>query len=122
MASTARIVIDELRGRGEKIGLLKIRFFRPFPYDEIRKTLEGRKKVIVIDRNLSPGMGGIFAQEIRNALHGASGSPQIIGTITGLGGRDITPQSLSDIIHESEKLKDTPNFWHGLNETEVCYE
>ena len=120
MASTTRVVIDELREKGELYGLLKIRFFRPFPYYDIRRVLQGRKRVIVIDRNLSPGMGGIFTQEIKNALYNVPNCPEILGAITGLGGRDVTPDVLNDIIYKSETTIDsqTLNFWHGLKETE----
>ena len=124
MASTARIVIDEFREKGEKYGLLKIRFFRPFPYEEMRKQLKGKKLAIVIDRNLSPGMGGIFAQEIKNAMYAISDSPKIVGVVTGLGGRDITPEILREIIIDSERQSDTdaPIIWKGLKNMEEHYD
>ncbi len=120
MASATRIVIDDLRKKGKKIGLLKLRFFRPFPFERIRKLLKGRKQAIVMDRNLSPGMGGIFAQEIRNALYGTSGAPKIKGVVVGLGGKDITPDLLMEIIAAPAKKTDfdSPIVWKGLNEQE----
>ncbi len=117
IAGTSRIIIDELRERGEKIGMVKIRFFRPFPYREIKKALAGRDEVIVIDRNLSPGMGGIFAQEIRNALYGVENPPSVTGTVTGLGGKDVTPGVLREIITGDRRTKgDVPVHWQGVNE------
>lgn len=117
IAGTARIIIDELRERGEKIGMVKIRFFRPFPYREIKEALIGRDEIIVIDRNLSPGMGGIFAQEIRNGLYGVENPPSITGTVTGLGGKDITPDVLRKIITGDHQIKsDVPIHWQGVSE------
>jgi pyruvate ferredoxin oxidoreductase alpha subunit len=117
MAGTARIIIDELREKGEKIGMVKIRFFRPFPYAKIKEVLAGRDEVVVIDRNLSPGMGGIFAQEIRNGLYGVEKPPGITGTVTGLGGKDITPGLLREIIAGSHRREgDVPLHWYGVSE------
>jgi len=120
MASTARIVIDELREKGELVGLLKIRFSRPFPYQEIREAILSKKMAIVIDRNLSPGMGGIFAQEIKNSLYGIHNSPQIIGAVTGLGGRDVTPDVIMDIFNKAENNADKRSeiLWQGLDISE----
>src|SRR5690606_2276213 len=67
ITSTARLVLENLRGRGEKLGIVKIKLFRPFPVDEVRKALKGAKKIAVIDRNFSFGASGIFAQEVRAA-------------------------------------------------------
>ena len=116
MASTARIIIDELREKGQKIGMLKIRFFRPFPFKKIRGLLKGKKQIIVLDRNLSPGMGGIFAQEVKNALYGLQKPPEIHGIVTGLGGKDITPGLLRDIITSPKKKIDyaSPITWKGF--------
>lgn len=116
MAGTARIVIDSLREQGRKTGLLKIRMFRPFPYREMSAMLDGKKIAVVIDRNLSPGMGGIFAQEIRAALYGIGRGPRVVGVITGLGGRDITPDAITKIINDAENSEapDSPIVWEGL--------
>jgi pyruvate/2-oxoacid:ferredoxin oxidoreductase alpha subunit/pyruvate/2-oxoacid:ferredoxin oxidoreductase beta subunit len=90
---TGRHVIDVLRDRGEKVGLLKVRMFHPFPLDLVRETLAGRKKVVVIERDISPGQCGIFYQEIKWALNmsGEGGPPPMYGFVCGLGGEDITP-------------------------------
>lgn len=99
VTSTARDVIDEWRARGEKVSLLKMRLFRPFPIEEVRRALEGAEKVAVIDRNFSFGHGGIFAQEIKSALYMASHRPALFSFIAGLGGRDITPATIEGILH-----------------------
>ncbi|MCX7634254.1 MAG: hypothetical protein N2Z74_00730, partial [Syntrophales bacterium] len=76
------------------------------------------KKVVVIDRNCSFGVGGIFAQEIRAALHNAAGERQVFGYVAGLGGRDVTPALLEEIYTEVKAL-DRPereSVWKGLQE------
>lgn len=117
MAGTTRIVIDELRDKGERIGLAKIRLFRPFPSAAFCEALLGRKTVIVMDRNLSCGMGGIFAQEIRSALYGMDGAPRLIGAVTGLGGRDVTPELVYRIIEDARSSAGGSQIlWGGLKE------
>ena len=120
VTSTARMAIDDLRAKGQSVGLLKVRLFRPFPTQQIREALAGCKKVAVVDRNICVGMGGIFAQEIRAALYNLSlrKRPAILGYIVGLGGRDITPKVITDIATDAQKRdgKDGYAVWMGLKE------
>ncbi|MFQ6077699.1 MAG: pyruvate ferredoxin oxidoreductase [Thermodesulfobacteriota bacterium] len=99
VTSTARVVIDRLRGNGTKVGLLKVKMFRPFPMEEIKRALEGVVKVGVIDRNISFGHGGIFAQEIRSTFCNEDERPTVFGFVMGLGGRDVTPEAIEKAIH-----------------------
>lgn len=105
VTSTARTTVDSLRQRGVKVGLLKMRLFRPFPSGEVRKALGGRAKVAVIDRNISVGMGGIWAQEIKAALYSEPPErrPEVVEYIAGLGGRDITPATIEWIAEDAMK-------------------
>jgi len=114
--SPARLVVEKLRNNGKKVGLLKVRMFRPFPTEEIRKTLEGAKKVAVIDRNFSWGKSGIFADEIRGVMVNQPDAPLIYGYICGLGGRSITPDLIEEIIEEvdASKFPNTLATWKGL--------
>jgi pyruvate/2-oxoacid:ferredoxin oxidoreductase alpha subunit len=98
VTSTSRIVVDELSKAGTRIGLLKIKMFRPFPNEDIREVLGGVRKVAVIDRGLSPGQCGFFAQEIRTAFCNEDERPRIFGFVTGLGGRDVTPGLIREVI------------------------
>ena len=104
VTGTSRVVVDRMRDKGRKVGLLKIRLFRPFPLAEVRKVLMGVPKVAVIDRNICPGYGGIFAQEIKSALYGQSQNdhPRVFGFIAGLGGRDVKPEVIEEIIQYTE--------------------
>ena len=100
VTSTARHVVNECRARGEKVGLLKVKMFRPFPTDLLRETLAGVKDVAVLDRNISPGRSGIFAEEIRSALYDLPEArrPRVHGFIVGLGGRDVTPATIEECL------------------------
>ncbi len=97
-SSTSKIVIDYYRKRGIKIGRLKIRVFRPFPFEDIRNYLAGTKKVAVLDRNISYGHHGIFFQEIKSALYNSSVRPKLYGYISGIGGKDISVEILKKIV------------------------
>ncbi len=107
LTSTCREVVDQYRDEGKAIGLLKVRTFRPFPSEEIRKNLRGVLKVAVIDRNISFGMGGIFAEELKSALSNERYRPLVFGYVAGLGGRDITQETIKKIIEETIE-KDSP--------------
>ncbi len=98
VCSTARLVVDERREAGEALGLVKLRAFRPFPTEEIRDALKGARRVLVIDRNISFGHGGILAQEVRSALYALERRPDLFGFVAGLGGRDITRDVLSGVL------------------------
>jgi pyruvate/2-oxoacid:ferredoxin oxidoreductase alpha subunit len=118
ITSTARDVIDDRRAHGEKIGLLKVKMFRPFPTAAIRRELRGATRVAVLDRNVSPGHGGIFAEEIRSALYDVppDDRPWLHGYVLGLGGRDVTPATIEEIIERAWAV-DRPlreDLWVGL--------
>lgn len=117
VTGTCRQVLAELRARGEKIGLFKLKMFRPFPADAVRRHLGSARKVAVIDRNFSFGASGIFAQEVRAALCNLTLRPQVFGFIAGLGGRDITPDTLNEIykVTKTSSAPDRESIWIGLN-------
>jgi len=99
---TANVAVDEMRKQGQKIGNLRIKMFRPFPFDDCRRILARAKKIAVVDRNLSYGHHGIFAQELKSALFGTTAAP-VFGFIAGLGGRDITPASFAEAIEVTRR-------------------
>lgn len=118
VSSTARMVIDKLRSQGKGVGLLNVRMFRPFPARKLRETLRGVKKIAVIDRNISFGQGGIFAQELKAALCNEPERPQVFGFVAGLGGRDITPASIEGVVSEVERMESPERDieWVGLKQ------
>jgi pyruvate/2-oxoacid:ferredoxin oxidoreductase alpha subunit len=116
IASTARNAVDSLREKGEKVGLLRIRVFRPFPAEKIRGILSSVDKAIVIDRNIGFGASGIFYQEIKAAMYNEKKKPPIFGVVTGLGGRDVSSKDIIEIYQDvirSEKPK-SDIIWKGL--------
>jgi pyruvate/2-oxoacid:ferredoxin oxidoreductase alpha subunit len=104
ITSTARTVVDARRARGESVGLVKVRMFRPFPTIALRRLLRRADRVAVLDRNISPGHGGIFAEEIRSALYDVplDDRPLVFGYVLGLGGRDVTPAVIDDVIDRTQ--------------------
>ncbi len=100
ITGTAREVIDGERRKGRKVGLLKIRLFRPTPRTEIKEILLRAEKIAVIDRNISFGHSGIFAQEIKSALYNEYRRTPIFNFIIGLGGRDVGAGELKEIIDQ----------------------
>ena len=96
-ASTALDAVDELRKEGFKAGNLRVRQFRPFPAEALRAYAKPGRNMVVVDRNISIGHHGIFCEEIKSALYPLKERPQVFGTITGLGGGDITVELLKEI-------------------------
>ena len=119
VTSTARFVVDQRRAAGEAIGLVKVKMFRPFPTELLRKALAGVERVAVLDRNISPGHSGIFAEELRAALYDAPADerPDVYGYVLGLGGRDITPAVIDDVIERTRQStkSEREDLWVGVN-------
>jgi len=118
VTSTCRQLLEDLRREGEKVGLLKLRLFRPFPVEDLRRHLKGVKKVAVIDRNFSFGASGIFAQEIRAALCNERERPVVFGFIAGIGGRDVTEDVLKEIYRKTKEQEspESESIWMALQE------
>ena len=98
MAATLRRVVQARRLRGERIGMIRIKQFRPFPRSELRRAIGGAKRVGVLDRNHSPGSGGIFWSEVAATLNDRDILLQ--DYIVGIGGGDVTPEILDTIIDD----------------------
>jgi len=116
IASTARVVVDALRQKGRKVGMVKVRLFRPFPQEELYAVLRDVEKVAVVDRNVSFGVGGIFAHELNAAFCNEKTRPPIFSYIAGLGGRDVTPQVLNDVVYQTYKRSqpEKHSVWVGM--------
>jgi pyruvate/2-oxoacid:ferredoxin oxidoreductase alpha subunit len=121
VTSTTRTVIDECRDLGKRVGLVKMRLFRPFPTEEIRRILRPAQKVVVIDRNIGFSIGGIWAQEIKSALYNTDIDVPVFGFIAGIGGRDVTPDTIKEIIDQAEHM-DVPDrdvYWIGVKNEQL---
>ena len=113
---TARVAVDEMRKSGVKVGNLRIKVFRPFPFEHVRRIVGKAKKVAVVDRNISYGHHGMFFQEVKSALYGHDDSLPVFGFIAGLGGRDIMPSTFREIA-DIALSKDRPEeeiIWIGV--------
>jgi pyruvate ferredoxin oxidoreductase alpha subunit len=107
-AGTMKTVVDDLRQEGVKAGLLRLRTFRPFPVEEIRRALENVKAVAVMDKSMSfGGNGGAVFHEVRHALYDAENHPFVVGYIYGLGGRDTSPRGLRRIYEDLQRILQT---------------
>ncbi|ABC75964.1 transketolase C-terminal domain-containing protein [Syntrophus aciditrophicus] len=117
MGETAEMAIDELRQEGVKAGLLKLKLWRPFPFEELQKAVKGAKVLAVTDRCLSyGGAGGPLALEVRSALYAQKKRPAIVNYIIGLGGRDVMVDHFKDMISraakaDTEKPKEAYEFY-----------
>lgn len=107
-AGTAKDAIDALRAEGKKVGLLKIRVFRPFPAEEIAAALEGIKAVAIMDRaeGFSACGGPVFA-EVRSALYDSANKPKMVNYIYGLGGRDVRVENIMEVYSALDEIKNT---------------
>jgi pyruvate ferredoxin oxidoreductase alpha subunit len=113
VCGTIKDAIDSLRNGGEKVGLLRVLVFRPFPQEEMKEVLEKASKVAVMDKNISFGIGGVLYNDIK-----AKTDANAYGFIIGLGGRDITPDHVKEIV---EKTKNPAREveWIGLKKEEL---
>jgi pyruvate/2-oxoacid:ferredoxin oxidoreductase alpha subunit len=111
ITSTARAALAGLREKGHRIGLVKIRLFRPFPTAALRAELDNVNRIAVIDRNISTGREGIFCSELKAALCNSEGRHRIQGYIAGIGGTDVNPELIERIVLDAlgrEEVQDGP--------------
>ena len=104
-AGTVKTVVDDLRMKGVKAGLLRIRTYRPFPAEAIVKALSPVKALAVMERSMSfGGRGGAVFHEVRNALYDAAVQPPVVDFIHGLGGRDTNPGQIRGVYEDLQKI------------------
>ena len=108
IGSTARVAIEALREEGRKVGMIRIRLFRPFPKARLIESLKHVRRVAVIDRNLSPGQEGVFCEELKSALHSRLNNVPVCGFVLGLGGCNVSPLHIRKVFDITEKIKDSP--------------
>ncbi len=102
--TTARAVVDRLREEGHRVGLAKLRLFRPFPVEALRSLAASVDRIGVLDRSFTFGPTGAAAAEVRSALYAGSARPLVADFVAGIGGRDITP----DLIARMYAVLDGP--------------
>jgi pyruvate ferredoxin oxidoreductase alpha subunit len=119
-----KVAIRSLRKQGKKVGLIRLRWFRPFPYEQLARALRHAKAIGVIDRDYSFGSpfgSGVVANEVRAALYNAEHRPPLIGFICGLGGREVTLEDVNravDICYAAASAgrAERATYWLGVRE------
>lgn len=119
IATTAREVVRQRRDAGEKIGLVKVKMFRPFPEAALRAACQSAKRVAVLDRNYAAGVGGVFWQDTRAAFQGHRDDVLIQNYLAGLCGGDVTPAVIEEILDDlaSRSAAGEP-VWTGIETAE----
>jgi pyruvate ferredoxin oxidoreductase alpha subunit len=116
IGETASVAVDELRDEGNDVGQVRLRLWRPFPFDELRQAVKDADVLVVLDRAVSVGgPAGPVASEIKAALYNLAKKPRVVSFIGGLGGRDITVKGFKDIIKKGMEIARTG----GQNEYEI---
>ncbi|MBD3388628.1 MAG: pyruvate ferredoxin oxidoreductase [Candidatus Altiarchaeales archaeon] len=111
VCGTIKVVIDELREKGVKAGLLKLITYRPFPAELLKEKLKGAGKVAVVEKALSPGLGGPLYHEISSALYECEERPELRNFIVGLGGKDVRLDHVEKIIDMTMKGEGKREEW-----------
>ncbi len=116
VAETALTAVDEMRSEGLKVGLARIRLWRPFPFEAIFDALKGARVITVLDRMLSPGgHGGPVGTELRSAFYQRPERPLILDFVAGLGGRDINRQTFRELVRRSIDFEPQSGFYSLLD-------
>lgn len=111
ICETASLAVDSMREKGKKIGLVKLRLWRPLPVDDLRRALGKAKDVVVLDRSLSIGAANApVTQELRSLMYHETQRPKIHCMVAGLGGRDVTPDDVCAMVDMA--LSDSKNEYH----------
>jgi pyruvate/2-oxoacid:ferredoxin oxidoreductase alpha subunit len=101
LAMEATVAADMLREEGQKVGVLGLKVFRPFPKAALAKALEKARLVAVFDKNISYGSEGATCSEIKSALYGSQTKAAIRNFIVGLGGRDVKAREMADAVRKA---------------------
>ncbi|MEE1117014.1 transketolase C-terminal domain-containing protein, partial [Methanosphaera sp.] len=109
ICGTIKDVIDEQREAGKKVGLVRVRSYRPFPKEALKEAVKDAR-LAVIDKDISFSVGGALFSDVRSSVNNES-----YGFVIGLGGRDITPDNIEEIIAKTENPTNDVE-WIGLRE------
>jgi pyruvate ferredoxin oxidoreductase alpha subunit len=110
LAMPTRVAIRRMREAGKKVGFLRVKFFRPFPAEELQKALGNAKGVAVIDRDYSygsPSYGGVLFHELRSTMYPMDKRPLMLNFIAGLGGREVMVGDIEQIVETTQTAVDT---------------
>jgi len=116
MMGTVRHAVNQMRQAGEKVGSVRIKMYRPFPYGELAEAAGKAKVVAVLDRDVSSGTGGILYPDVLRSFYPLSERPKVVNFVLGLGGRDVSALTVEKVVSETRKVKKT-----GLSEKETFW-
>jgi pyruvate ferredoxin oxidoreductase alpha subunit len=115
ICETASIAVDQMREQGKSVGLVKLRLWRPLPKNELKSILGKAKEVVVLDRSLAPGAANApVTSELRALMYHEAQRPKIHCMIAGLGGRDVTPQDVVNMVEQAIVEKDDDYHFYGV--------
>ncbi len=120
VTGTLKDAVDQLRERGKKVGLVKIRCYRPFPHEDIWAAVKDAGAVVVLDANFSMGSEGAVGMDLKAKLCGRPDAPKVLDFIAGLGGREINIDAVERIVQKAEDIMSSETFlteshWMDLN-------
>jgi pyruvate ferredoxin oxidoreductase alpha subunit len=120
MAGTAKEAVDRLRAEGKKIGLVKLRCYRPFPDEDIWNAVETAQVVAVMEADYSMGSEGAVSMDLKAKLCGRAGAPLVLDVIAGLGGREVNEGTIREIVRKAEEVQRAgvplkEPYWAGLD-------
>ncbi|MFQ5775718.1 MAG: hypothetical protein ACE5GS_14445, partial [Kiloniellaceae bacterium] len=125
LAMPVKVAVRKMRERGEKVGFVRVRWFRPFPTEELQAALRGVRAVGVIDRDYGFGSafhGGVLANDLRSALYPVENRPKIVSFIAGLGGREVSADNVivvAGMVFDAARggeTDDQETYWIGVRE------
>ena len=116
ICGTIKDVVDELRDKGQKVGLVRIKTFRPFPRQALVPALKGAKRIAVIEKGGSFGAGGIMTPDLKDALYDTGARIPVSGFCVQLGGREITADGIKEIISRVAKGEQVAYEYFGLKQ------
>ncbi len=124
LAGSLKDVVDEYRQHGDRVGLIKLRAFRPFPAEELRNAVANARAVAVLEKDISPGLSGALFSDLSTALINSRNPPLLMNFICGLAGRDVSPLQIREAVKSTLEAAETgevknPVRWLGLRETLV---
>ncbi|MHC1578251.1 MAG: pyruvate ferredoxin oxidoreductase [Dehalococcoidia bacterium] len=104
-SETAKLVVDKKRTEGEPVGLIHLRLWRPFPFEELRQAVKDAETLIVFDRCISfGGQGGPVCSEIKSALYDMARKPKVVSFVGGLGGRDMSAEDFEYVFDRGKEV------------------
>ncbi len=104
-SETAKLVVDKKITKGEPVGLIHLRLWRPFPFEELRQAVKDAETLIVFDRCISfGGQGGPVCSEIKSALYDMPGKPKVVSFVGGLGGRDMSAEDFEYVFDRGKEI------------------